>query len=156
MIDGTIGKFTLKQQAGFSGVALKLGQPSGPGVTLGFDLINTAADELLTSGPGTASVNGINLINISTANDPYLTLGNYALISIPAGGLTGTFDFANGLTTESVTVGGNSYTLELTNTDTAETLTVLPEPAGFAVLAVGGALVVHRRTRRSRFPSGRG
>jgi hypothetical protein len=151
MTDGTIGKFTLNQQAGFHGVALMLGS-SGFGATLAFDLSNASADELINSGPGTVSVSGTNIINISTASDPYLTLGDYPLISIPSGGLTGTFDFANGLTTETVTVGGTDYTLELTNTDTTETLSVLPEPTGVAALALSAVLVLRRR-RASRPPA---
>jgi hypothetical protein len=155
MVDGTVGTFTLKQETGFqystfngvtsgvSNVALTIS-----GGTLAFDLSNTAADELINSGPGTASVSGTNLINISTAGDPYLTLGNYTLISVPAGGLTGTFDFANGLTTESVTVGGSSYTLQLTNTDTAEVLGVLPEPTGVAFVVLGGTVLLGRYRKR--------
>ncbi len=125
---------------------------SGFGATLAFDLSNASADELINSGPGTVSVSGTNIINISTASDPYLTLGDYPLISIPSGGLTGTFDFANGLTTETVTVGGTDYTLELTNTDTTETLSVLPEPTGVAALALSAVLVLRRR-RASRPPA---
>jgi hypothetical protein len=143
MVDGTIGTFTLKQQTSFHGTALFFG-----GFTLGFDLGNNAADELINSGPGTASVNGINIINISTGNDSFLTPDSYTLVSVPGGGLTGTFDFPNGLTTESVTVGGSPYTLQLTNTDTAEVLTVLPEPASAGILILSGTLLRRRRGRR--------
>jgi hypothetical protein len=130
---------------GFHGTSLSI----IGGNTLGFDLSNTTADELINSGPGTAAVSGTNIINISTASAPYLTLGDYPLISVPSGGLTGNFAFANGLTTETVTVGGNDYTLQLTNSDTTETLTVLPEPTGIAVLAMGTTMLL-RRHRKNR------
>jgi len=144
MQDGTIGTFRLYQQSGFTGAALYLG------VGIGFllDLGETAADEVVDSGPGTADMAGGNpFINISTAGDAYLTPGSYTLISVPAGGLTGTFDFPNGQTTETVTVGGTAYTLTLTNSDTAEVLTVLPEPASAAIMTLGGIFLLRRRRR---------
>jgi fibronectin-binding autotransporter adhesin len=144
MFDGTAGTFTLRQESGFVGTALGL-----RGGTFGFDLTNSAADELLVSGPGKAAFlnSNINSINISTGSDLYLTPGNYTLISVPSGGLTGTFDFPNGLTTESVSVGGASYTLQLTNFDTSEVLTVLPEPSGVLLLLCG--LLLGRRRYRT-------
>jgi hypothetical protein len=148
MVDGTIGTFTLNQQSGFHGVALSVGDTlAGSQATFGFDLGNTSADELISSGPGTAAIFGTQTINISTAGDTSLTPGNYTLISIPSGGLTGTFDFASGLSTESVTVGGTNYTLMLTNTDTTEVLTVLPEPGIMTIAALSATFLLRRRRR---------
>ncbi len=51
-----------------------------------------------------------------------------AALNIGAGGLTGIFRFSNGFDTGTLTVGTNTYTGTLNNTDTAETLTVSAVP----------------------------
>ena len=131
-----IGKFTLTQGAGFSGVALTLG-----GDTLDFDLSNLGADEILDSGPGKASVSGISIINLD-ALTPTLSPGTYTLISVPGGGLTGMFEFSN--LQKSETLDGDIVTL--TNTPTAETLTVaVPEPIGMGLLSIGALTLLSRR-----------
>ncbi len=137
--DSAIGTFTLTQGASFSGIALTLG-----GDTLDFDISNLGTDEILDSGPGKASVSGVNTINLD-ALTPTLTPGVYTLISDPAGGLTGTFKFANLQTTEVL----DGYTLSLTNSSTAETLTVVPEPACIGVLIVGSMTLLGRKRRAS-------
>ena len=80
----------------------------------------------------TAAVSGTNTINISTAGSS-LTPGAYNLI-IASGGLDGTFRFGNGLSAETVAVGGIAYTLTLSASATAVTVTVAL-PTGIAVTA---------------------
>jgi fibronectin-binding autotransporter adhesin len=132
--DSAIGTFTLRQNS-FSGIALTLG-----GDTLDFDISNLGTDEILDSGPGKASISGVNIINIDALTQA-LTPGVYTLISIPSGGLTGTFKFANLQTSEVL----DGYTLSLTNSSTAETLTVVPEPIGTGFLSIGALTILSRR-----------
>ena len=138
--DDQFGTFTLTQGSSFSGIALTLG-----GDTLDFDISNLGADEILDVGPGTASVSGTNIINMD-ALTLTLTPGFYTLISDPSGGLTGAFKFANLQTTETL----EGYTLSLSNSSTAETLTVssLPEPGATAAMALVAAGVLIRVRRR--------
>jgi PEP-CTERM motif len=137
--DSAIGTFTLKQNSFFSGAALTLG-----GDMLDFDISNLGTDEILDSGPGKASVSGVNIINMNTLT-PTLTPSTYTLISIPSGGLIGTFEFSNSQTSELL----GSYRLTLNNTSTAETITVVavPEPATMGLVAMGlfGLLRTRRR-----------
>jgi fibronectin-binding autotransporter adhesin len=114
MLDGAAGKLNL---TGSGGTALTLN-----GNTLGFDLLPSAADSVTVSG--SASVAGTNIINIATGNSS-LQNGTYNLITA-ASGLTGTFNFSNNSTTETVNIPGipTPYTLSLINSDTAEQLVV--------------------------------
>jgi hypothetical protein len=129
----------LEQQAGFSGVAFNC-----PGA-MNFYLGQTAADEIVDSGPGTASV--INAgIQILTNGDTFLTPGSYTLIDVPSGGLTDKITLE---TSPTVTVGGVNYFLSLVDTPTSVVLNVsVPEPASAAVFGVGGIFVLARRRRR--------
>ncbi len=118
MVDGAAGTFNLQQQNSFAGNPAF----SVNGATLNFDLGSTGPDKLVV-GAGTASVSGTNTIGITPFGSS-LTPGNYSLISAPAGGLTGNFQFANGGTTQFVSAGGNTYQLQLSNTSTTQKLTV--------------------------------
>ncbi len=97
-----------------------------------------------------AAVSGTNTIILSDlASATPVPDGTYTLIADAAGGLNGTFEFANGLTTDTLTFGTNTYTGTLNDSATALTLTVsaVPEPTAVALLAVGamGLLLLRRR-----------
>ncbi len=117
MIDGSAGSAQLQQQTGFAGTALSLSD-----ATLAFDVAGSAADQL-TVGPGRASVHGTNRVNIA-ASGGALTAGAYTLVSAPAGGLAGNFQFGGGGTTQTVSSGGSQYTMRLSNSSKALTVTV--------------------------------
>ncbi len=121
MIDGAIGTFNLQQQVGFAGgPALSLN-----GATLNFDLSSTGADRLAV-GVGSAAVSGTNTIGVTTVG-PVLTIGaTYPLITAPAGGLTGTFQFSGGGTSKVFVLDGSAYRLSLNNSSTVESVTVSP------------------------------
>ena len=106
LADGTVGTFTLTGQ-GSSSTALTLSN-----ATLDFDMGSSSADELWVNG-GTASVSGVNTINISAASGvASLTPGTYTLINVGGGGT-----FALG--SSSITVGPVTYTLSLGNSSGA-------------------------------------
>ncbi len=119
MTDGAVGTFNLQQQASFgpTNTALTIN-----GATLKFDAGNTGFDQLVV-GVGNASVSGTNTIGITGVGSS-LTPGVYSLISAPAGGLTGTFQFAGGSQAQFLTVGTTQYTINLNNSVTAETARV--------------------------------
>ncbi len=118
MVDGAIGTFNLRQQTSFAGnPAFSIN-----GATLNFDLASAGAD-LLAVNIGQAAVTGVNSIGITPVGSS-LTGGTYPLISVPAGGLTGSFQFAGGGTAQGVTVGGQLYLLSLLNSNTAESVRV--------------------------------
>jgi autotransporter-associated beta strand protein len=119
MTDGAIGTFQLNQNYGFTGPSISLYN-----TTLKFDLNDTAADQLVTSG--SASVAGTNTISI-TGLGTNLTVGtSYNLITANAGlSLYGSMVFSNGTPVENLTVGAHSYTLALENSDTSENVTVV-------------------------------
>jgi len=120
MVDGAIGTVNLQQQTSFSAnPALTLG-----GGTLNFELGSTAADQLVVGAHGQASVSGTNTIAITPIGSTLTAGGTYPLISAPAGGLTGTFQFANGSPTTTVNAGGSFYTLTLSNTNSTESVSV--------------------------------
>ena len=101
-----------------------------------------------------AAVSGTNIINLSdlSGGATAVPTGTYTLIADASGGLTGTFEFANGSDTGTLTVGSNTYTGTLNNTATAETLTVsaVPEPATFGLFALGAiSLALAGRKRRN-------
>ncbi len=132
---------TVQQQINVGGLNLQ-------GGTIGFGFYGSTVQEILA---GTvASVSGTNIINLSdlSGGTAAVPTGTYTLISDAAGGLTGTFEFANGLTTGTMTVGSNTYTGTLNDSATAVTLTVaVPEPTTVALLAVSalGLLLIRRR-----------
>ena len=113
MVDGSIGTFNLQQQTTFAGnPALSLN-----GGTLDFELGSTGADKLSVAA-GTASVLGANTIVITPIGGT-LTTGTYPLISVPAGGLTGTFQFAGGSTSTFIGAGSTVYQLSAPSTTRA-------------------------------------
>ena len=98
----------------------------------------------------TAAISGTNTILLAAlVTTTAVPNGTYTLIADAAGGLTGTFEFANGSTTGTLTVGNNTYIGTLNNSATAETLTVsaVPEPATLGLLALSslGLLLLRRR-----------
>ncbi len=101
-----------------------------------------------------ASINGTNTINVYGVHGATaFTYGTYNLISDTAGGLTGNFVFGNGTDTANAVLGTNSYLLTLSNSDTAEMLTVsaVPEPATLGLFTVGGlALMLIGRKRKTQ------
>jgi fibronectin-binding autotransporter adhesin len=107
----TTGTFALHQSGSAGGTQLTLSN-----ATLGFTVSPTAADEVVVDG--TASVSGTNTVNLLPLSGTY-TAVTYPLISAVSG-LTGTFDFSNGTTTE--TLNGNTYVL--INTDGLESLAI--------------------------------
>jgi hypothetical protein len=151
LIGGQLGSstlsstLTLKQESGFTGIALNL--QSSMVMELGVSA--TAVSEISVIGPGKASVTGTQYIDIDIGNDTSLPLGSFPLLSDPAGGLSGNFAFypyPATPTTEYMSLNGVNYTLTLSNTDTAETLTIsMPEPSSVAVMALGGLALLRRR-----------
>ncbi len=120
MADGAIGTFNLQQQNSFAGnPALSLS-----GGTLVFDL-GSKRRRRFERGAGTASVSGTNTISVAAIGSP-LTAGTYPLINAPAGGLSGTFQFAGGGTSQFLLAGTSSYQLTLNNTSKAVSVTVAP------------------------------
>jgi fibronectin-binding autotransporter adhesin len=124
LADGTVGIFSLNQQASFATTTTVLTLASN---TLNFDLGNTAADMLLVGNTGAAKAvaTGNNTINISLATGTTsLTVGDYPLISATNAGSTltgGTFT----LGTRNVFAGGSVYNFSLANsTAQQEILTV--------------------------------
>ena len=116
MTDGTTGAFQLNQQTNFGGTSLSIN-----GATLSFDVSSGGADQLATAGG--ASVSGVNFINVAAVGAGLTPNSTYTLLSA-ASGLGGNFVFADGANNESLTVGSSSYNLTLSNSDTAETLTI--------------------------------
>ena len=118
--DNAVGTFTLKQNVSFASPALNLN-----GTTLNMDIGPSGTDTLAVvqgAGGGVASVAGTNTINL-TAVGSSLTLGTYSLITA-ASGLTGTFQFSDSTTTQQVTAGNTTSTVNLVISDAAEQLVV--------------------------------
>ena len=116
---GSIGTFDLQQETsfGFANTALTINT-----ATLDFGL--SAAGWAKMAVTASASVLGTNTINVN-AMGATLVPNTYKLITA-SGGLTGTFKFANGTTTEDATLSGGIYSLALGNAATAESVTVAP------------------------------
>lgn len=96
-----------------------------------------------------ASISGTNIINLTVLASTAVPTGTYTLIADAAGGLSGTFEFGNGSTTGTLTVGSNTYMGTLHDSANALTLSVsaVPEPTAVALLAIGamGLLLIRRR-----------
>lgn len=123
LADGTVGNFTVNQQASF--VAATVGNFAGG--ALNFDLSSTAVDQILfPSTVGTVTSSGSNLISINPVSST-LTAGNYTLISSAAAGsnLSNTNFY---LASPNLNVGGTLYTLTLSGTSGTEVLTVAVNP----------------------------
>ncbi|HEV2969531.1 MAG TPA: autotransporter-associated beta strand repeat-containing protein [Pirellulales bacterium] len=116
MNDGATGTFQFNHQSSFSGTSLGIS-----GATFNFDLNSTHADLLATTGA--AAVSGTNTINITPLGSSLSVGQNYQLITA-ASGLSGSFVFSNGATSETVVVNRQAYTLTLTNSASVELLTV--------------------------------
>ncbi len=117
MTDTATGTFNVQQQASFGAgnTALTIN-----GATLNFD-VGHAADALAVN-VGKASVSGANSIGITPLAN--FSTGTFPLITAPAGGLTGTFNFTGGGTSKFLIANSVQYTMNLTNSNTAENLTV--------------------------------
>ena len=81
---------------------------------------------------GNASVSGTNTIGITPIGGT-LTAGTYPLISAPAGGLSGTFQFPGGAGSTFVSSGGSVYQLTLNNSSTAQTVTVAKSTVAYII-----------------------
>lgn len=131
------------------GTQLSVGGLNLQGGTIDMGFYGGSMQSLLVGSA--AVISGTNIINLSdlSAGTSVVPTGTYTLISDTFGGLTGTFQFANGSDTGTLVVGSNSYVATLNNTSTAETLVVgaVPEPASVALLAIGamGLLLIRRR-----------
>ncbi len=119
MVDGSAGALNLQQQTGFgaSNAALTLA-----GATLNLDLTSSGADQVLV-GVGNASVSGTNTIALSQSGASVVP-GTYPLITAPAGGLSGIFQFSNSMNTANLVVGANTYQLTLNNTNNVQSVTI--------------------------------
>ncbi len=81
---------------------------------------------------GSATVSGVNTINVTAIDSSLPTAQTFDLITA-ASGLTGTYQFSGGGTQKTVTVGGETYTLLLRNADTAVTLRVVAGTPNYLV-----------------------
>ena len=121
----TIRTLTLDPGAGRPALSLQNGG-------LGLDLGNGVAGQLVVRS-GTVTVSGTNSIRLSTGNA--LTPGTYTLVSAPAGGLAGRYQFDGGSTihspalTQIKNVGGVFYKLALQSSATAVQVMVAPVTA---------------------------
>ena len=99
---------------------------------LGLHLGNGASDQFVVRS-GTVTVGGTNSIRLSTGSA--LTPGTYTLVSAPAGGLAGRYQFDGGSTirspalTQIKNVGGVFYKLTLQSSATAVQVVVAPATA---------------------------
>ncbi len=108
---------------------------------LRFDLGASSADQVLIQH-GSASVSGSNYVRINTASS--ITTGVYSLVAVPAGGLSGSFQFdgqsnlINPPPNSAITIpapseikliNGAYYRLALQNSSTAEQVVVSAAPA---------------------------
>ncbi len=121
----TINTFMINPGAGQPALTLQ-------GGGLGLDLGSGTADQFVIQS-GVLSVSGTNNVRLTTGSS--LTPGTYTLVSAPAGGLTGNFQFDGGTTilapaqTQIKQVGGVFYKLTLQNSATAEKVVVTPATA---------------------------
>ncbi|HET6246535.1 MAG TPA: autotransporter-associated beta strand repeat-containing protein [Tepidisphaeraceae bacterium] len=124
MLDGAVGTFNLQQGSTFGAAttALTLG-----GANLAFNIGSSNADVLAISA-GKAAVTGINTVSFTGVGSGLTLGGSYNFITANQG-LTGTFQFPNGQQSETLNVGNANYVLNLSNSATAETVTVAASPA---------------------------
>jgi fibronectin-binding autotransporter adhesin len=112
----TTGVFSLNEPAGSNSTLLSLNAAA-----LNFAATATGPDVLAINGP--ASVSGTNIINISMLGTATASAATYNLITATSG-LTGTFEFSNGSTRETIPYGTGTISLGLINTDGSEELTI--------------------------------
>ncbi len=117
-LDGAAGVVHLQQQTGFAGPGLTLS-----GASLGLDFTGSAADQLIVSSAH-ALVSGVNSISLAVPSGATIVAGMYPLVSTPAGGLAGNYQFTGGGTTQTVNSGGNQYALTLSSSSKVLTLSV--------------------------------
>ena len=104
------------------------------GATLDLGFSSSGAIPLTVSTTAPVSMSGTNTIYV-TPEDSTVAVGTYYLISASGGfSGTGSFQFANGSTTETILAGFNSYLLTLADSGTAETLTVAASSARLRLL----------------------
>ena len=115
------------------------------------------SSQVLDTGAFTQTGTGLNTVDIAALGTSLLDQ-NYTLMAVADGGLSlSDFAFGNGLTTESLVVGSNTYDLALGITGANSNdliLTVsqssIPEPAALGLLAISGvALLLGKRRRQS-------
>jgi autotransporter-associated beta strand protein len=115
LADGTIGNFTLNQNATFSATAANFA-----GGTLKFD-IGATGDEIIVNGPAGALATSSNTNTIVINGLSGIGNGSYTLITAAGGSLSNS-NFI--LASNTINVLGMPYTLSLSGTTTSETLTV--------------------------------
>jgi autotransporter-associated beta strand protein len=131
LVDGTINTLTLNGN-------LSLGTGSN-GSILSFEITGNgtaySSDQLAVNG--TATENGVNIINVKELTGATITVGNYTLITASSGNLSG------GFTLGTTPGGGYSYTLANSNADD-EILTIgqYTGPSG-AVYWTGNASTIN-------------
>ena len=121
MTDGFVSTFNLVQEDTFAGTALTVTS----GATFKFNLKNAGADHLAVTKA--AAVTGTVNVTVDTTGASSLTAGTYQLITAASGltSSTPTWQFTGGGTTQSVTVGTNTYDLTLSASNTAVSVTVV-------------------------------
>ena len=115
MTDGATGTVNITG----AGAALSL-----QGATLDFDLPPSGnASDRIDAGAAVAGVTGTNTINVTPIGGG-LTPGSVYSLVTASSGLSGSFAFSNGATTQDLVSGNNNYVLSLTDSDSALTLAV--------------------------------
>jgi autotransporter-associated beta strand protein len=119
------------------------------GGTLDYNLLSVGPTSSIVDN-GVLNVTGTNIIDV-TSSDVALTPGGlYTLISDPNGfaDTATSFEFPNLTDTEVINVGGNNYTLTLSDPlSTSVTLSVIPEPATLSLLGLSALGFLRRRRR---------
>lgn len=127
MTDGSIGAFDLLQETDFADPAATIDS-----VTFDFDVSADGADTVAIRGA--TYVSGTNTINLTGLGSSLPSAATFNLITADAG-LSGTFKFGNGETLDTLTVGGQLYTLLLRNSDNAVSLTITQGQPNYMVFA---------------------
>ncbi len=111
-----VGNFNIHEPVGNGNTLLYINS-----ATININASVTNADTIVSDGQ--ASVSGSNIINVNLVGTASALPATYNIITAP-GGLTGTFSFNNGTSTETIPYGSGTITLGLVNSDRNEELTI--------------------------------